>query len=247
MRLIQILIQKFIKQIITPSKLKAIMLKQVLFFLPLFFCTFSSFSQEKEDETKMIREIVPLEVDRAKYGVKPPPPPPSPVTDVKGKKKKKAEEPVAEPVQDTLPPTMPAPAAEVLKRAQNWYSAKASKFVKANGANSGKTVSCNVSFVFKQKLLNPENEVDGKITMDVLIDAKEGKYRYTIKNIKHKANKQGMSGGDIYSAVPECGSMNVTDRTWKQIKSQALVNAQLVIEDLKTSMKEEVKTDKEEW
>jgi len=223
------------------------MLKQILILFISFFSSFSLFSQEKEDESKMIREIVPVEVERAKYAPKAAPVTPPPVTDTKGKKVKKVVEEPVEPVQDTLPPMMPAPAQEVLKRAQNWYSAKESKFVKANGANSGKSVSCNITFVYKQKLLNPENEVDGKITMDILIDAKEGKYRYTIKNIKHKANKQGMSCGDIYAVVPECGSMNVNDRTWKQIKTAAAIDAQMVVEDLKTTMKEEVKAEKEEW
>ncbi len=220
------------------------MLKQILIFFPLFFSSFIVSSQEKEDESKMIRDIVVVEVERAKFAPKPPPPP---VTEIKGKKHKKVVEEPVEPVADTLPPLMPAPAQEVLKRAQSWYTAKSSKFVKANGANSGKSVSCNISFIYKQKLLNPENEVDGKITMDILIDAKEGKYRYTIKNIKHKANKQGMSGGDIYAVVPECGSLNVNDRTWKQIKTQSFINAQLVVEDLKAAMKEEVHSDKEEW
>jgi hypothetical protein len=220
------------------------MTKQILLFFFLFFSVNVFLAQEKEDTEKMIRDVVNVEVERAKYAPKPPPPPP-PVVDPK-KKKKQVEVPVETPL-DTLPPMMPAPAAEILKRAQHWYTLKAKKFVKANGGNTGKSVTCNVTFIYKQKILNPENEVDGKITMDVIIDAKEGKYRYTIKNIKHKANKQGMSGGDVYAIVPECGSMSVTDRTWKQIKTEAFNDAQLVIEDFKAIMKEEVNENKDEW
>lgn len=220
-----------------------------LLFTGLFIVPFVSFCQEKEDPAKMFRDVVTVEVDRAKFSPKPvvvntPPP----VEDPKNKKKKKEEPPpTEEPAADTLPSTMPAPQAEILKRAQAWYIAKAKKFVKANGSNSGKSVTCNASFVFKQKALNPENDVDGKITMDVIIEAKEGKYRYTIKNIQHKANKQGMSGGDIYAVVPECGSLSLSDRTWKHIRSEAIADAQLVIEDLKAFMKEEVVETKDEW
>jgi hypothetical protein len=215
----------------------------LLFSFFLFSARFVA--QEKEDPTKMFRDVVTVEVDRAKFAP-PKPAAPTPTVDPK-KKKKQVEETPAEPAPDTLGPLMPAPPEEIVKRAQNWYTLKNPKFEKAGGTNSGKTVSCNVSFNFKQKILNPENDVDGKIVMDVIIEAKEGKYRYTIKNLKHKATRQGMSGGDIYAVVPECGSMSLNDRTWKHIKAEAFADAQLVIDDLKTKMREEVKAEKDEW
>jgi hypothetical protein len=142
---------------------------------------------------------------------------------------------------------MPAPQAEILKRAQNWYTVKTTKFIKSGGTNSGKSVTCNATFNFKQKQLNPENDVDGKITMDIVIEAKEGKYRYTIKNIKHVATKKGMSGGDIYAEVPEAGSMSINDKTWKHIRSESFGYAKILTDDLKTAMKQEVNSGKEEW
>lgn len=223
-------------------------------FLILFFFLISSviLAQEKEDESKLIREIVKLEVDKNKFA------PPKPavaepvVTNTKGKKGKKIEEPpppppVEEGAPDTSNPFIPAPQAEVLKRAQNWYTLKNEKIKKTNGTNSGKTVSCNLSFPFKQKVLNPESDVDGTISMDIVIEAKEGKYRYTIKNIKHQAKKPGMSCGDIYAVVPECGSMKVSDKTWKLIKKEAFTNAQLAADDLKEKMNREVDSKKDEW
>lgn len=221
----------------------------LVFFISQVICLAQD---KKEDEAKLIREIVKLEVDKTKFA----PPTPTvtaPVAETKGKKgKKKVEEPPPPPVEegapDTTNPFIPAPQAEVLKRAQNWYTIKpAAKFTKSNGTNSGKSVSCQVTFPFKQKMLNPENEVDGSITMDLVIEAKEGKYRYTIKNIKHKASKEGMSCGDVYALVPECGSMKVSDRTWKSIKKEAFINAQVVAEDLKATMIKEVDSKKDEW
>lgn len=214
-------------------------------FLTLFILTSAAIAQEQEDPTKMFRDVVPLEVDRAKFAPKPAPTP-TVAADPKAKKKKKVEEPV-EPPPDTLGPMMPAPASEILKRAQHWYTLKHPKYVKSNGANSGKSVTCQAAFVFKQKILNPENDVDGKIVMDVIIEAKEGKYRYTIKNLKHVANKQGLSGGDIYLEVPACGSMSLGDRTWKKIKAEAFANAQIIVDDIKATMKQEVSSGKEEW
>ena len=218
--------------------------------LVFFISQIIVFAQQKEDETKMIREIVKLDVDKAKFAVKPPPP--APVVETKGKKGKKKpvveEPPVVEAgAADTSNPYIPAPVAEVLKRAQNWYTLKPEKFTKSSGTNSGKSVCCNLTFPFKQKILNPESDVDGTISMELTIDAKEGKYRYTIKNMRHKANKGGMSGGDIYAKVPECGSMKVTDKTWKMIRSEAFGNAKVVIEDLKTMMNREVETKTDDW
>ncbi|MCE3227982.1 MAG: hypothetical protein K0S32_2533 [Bacteroidetes bacterium] len=225
------------------------MIKRVLIVASFFTLPFAAVSQgEKEDPTKMFRDVVPVQVDRSKFApATPPTPTVEATTDAKGKKKKKVEEPPVEPAPDTLSPMIPAPSAEIVKRAQNWYMEKNTKFTKTNGSNSGKSVSCNVQFVYKQKLLNPENDVDGKFTMDVIIEAKEGKYRYTVKNIKHVANKQGMSGGDIYAKIPEAGSMAITDRTWKHLKSDAFACAKIVIDDFKAKIAEEVPDNKDEW
>jgi len=222
------------------------------YFLILVLCLVKlvNVAQEKDDEKKMIREVVKLEVDKTKFA--PPKAAEPPVTETKGKKgKKHTEEPPPPPpeegVPDTTNPFVPAPVGEVLKRAQNWYTLKNDKIKKSNGTNSGQTVSCNISFPFKQKVLNPENDVDGTITMELVIEAKEGKYRYTIKNIKHKANKAGMSGGDIYAVVPECGSMKFSDKTWKLVKKEAFADAQIVVDDLKEKMNREVEAKKDEW
>jgi hypothetical protein len=97
-------------------------------------------------------------------------------------------------------------------------------------------------------VLNPENEADGKITMDVVIDVKEGKYRYTLKNIKHVGDKPAISGGSIYEKIPECGSMNISDLTWKHIKSASYGDIQNVIDDLKAIMKQDGnKPKKDDW
>jgi len=47
--------------------------------------------------------------------------------------------------------------------------------------------------------------------------------------------------------VPACVSMSLGDRTWKHIKAESFANAQVIIDELKAKMKEEVVNDKEEW
>jgi len=208
-----------------------------LFVFPLFI-----FSQEQaEDETRMVREVIPVQVDKSKFAA-PVTPPPATTEDHTKKGKKKhhsAPPPTDPPVADTSSPMIPAPSGELAKRAQNWYKAKTTRYIKANGGSTGGNTTCTITFIYKQKVLNPDNEVDGKITMDVIIEAKEGKYRYTIKNIKHVADKAANSGGDIYNKIPDCGSMNLNDLTWKHIKSAAYADIQMVVDDLKAKMKED--------
>ncbi len=222
--------------------IKRVSLLFAFFVLPLFV-----FSQEQEeDETKMVREIVSVTVDKSKFAV-PTPPPVAEDHHKKGKKKHHEEE-VPPPVADTGSSTIPAPSSEIAKRAGNWLKAKSAKYTKANGSNTGNTVTCNITFPFKQKVLNPENEADGQITMDVVIDVKEGKYRYTLKNIKHKGDKAEISGGSIYEKLPECGSMKINDLTWKHIKSASYGDIQNVVDDLKAIMKQDGdKPKKDEW
>jgi hypothetical protein len=187
-------------------------------------------------------------VDKSKFAAPPPPPPAEDHSKKGSKKKKHHEEAPTEPAPDTGATTMPAPSSELVKRATNWSQSKNGKYKKLNVVNSGNTITVNAEFPFKQKALNPENEVDGSITMDVIVEAKEGKYRYTIKNIKHKADKPGMSGGDIYLQVPECGSMKITDQTWKHIKSAAYTDIAIVQDELKAKMKEDGDAKKkDEW
>ncbi len=220
------------------------MTNRLLVFLVMFFSASCFFSQElvEEDPSKMVREVVKLEVERAKFA-----PPPPVHTETKGKKgkKKQVEEPPA--VPDTGNPLMPAPVGEVLKRAHGWFKTKNAKYAKSNGTNSGSSVSCKVEFDYKQKVFNTLYDVDGKITMEVLIEAKEGKYRYTIKNIKHLATKPELSGGDVYLTVPACGSTNIEAKLWTKIKAEALADAAIVADDLKSKMKLEADSKKDDW
>ena len=220
------------------------MKKNNCIFLLVLFITSHLFGQE-EDKSKMIREVIAVEVER-------PPKVETPKTettstDKKGKKKDQ-EEPPAEEVIDTLSPTIPAPATELKKRAEAWYNIKNQKFSKSGGAIGASAVNCMVNFYFKPKELNPKYDTEGEITMNVSIDWKEGKYRYTIDKIEHKAKRGVSTGGNIYEVIPACGSMKLDDIVWKQIKSVALENAKIVANDIKSNMSKSPKTEnKDDW
>ncbi len=136
--------------------------------------------------------------------------------------------------------TLPSPAAtvsEILKRSVNFVKIESSKYTKTNGVTTGSKAEFSASFNYKPKELNPQADVQGSFTMHVSVEAKEGKYRYTISKITHVAKNPEYSGGDIYAEVPKCGSMKLPPDQWKHLRSEALKNASLVATDLKAFMK----------
>ena len=191
----------------------------------------------------MVREVISLQVDKSAFASKSAPAPTS------AKKGKKQEE---EPAPDTSGvTTMPAPISEIQKRMQNYTQTKPSgKYAKSNCAANGGNATCVASFDYKSKELNPTEKIDGKIIMTITIEAKEGKYRYTINNIKHVADDGVTTGGDVYSLVPECGSNKISALTWKRIKGAALADAKIVADELKAIMSKlssESNPKKDEW
>lgn len=204
--------------------------------------------KEKEDETKMIREVINVQADKSLFADKTPPP--APAAPAKNGKKTTEAPPPEPAAPDTSSTMIPAPAFELAKRAQIWSNEKpgSAKYTKNNCTANGNQASCQLTFPYKVKELNPTEKVDGEITMTVTIEAKEGKYRYTINNIRHKATSAGASGGDIYAPVAECGSMKISDVTWKHVKSAAFADAKIAADDLKAKMdKPSAEAQKNDW
>lgn len=154
-----------------------------------------------------------------------------------------------EPVDTSIHAPQPITSSEVLKRAINWVKMETPKFEKAVGVTTGSKAECTATFKYKPKELNPQSDVEGTITMHVSIEAKENKYRYTITKITHTSKNSAFTGGDIYQEVPQCGSMKMSNELWKRIKSEALKDTNILVNDLKDSMQQssEVPMNPDEW
>jgi hypothetical protein len=137
---------------------------------------------------------------------------------------------------DTNPPKGMA-ANEILKRAVNFVKMENKKYTKGNGVTTGSKAECVVTFAYKPKELNPTADVQGTITMHLSIDAKEGKYRYTISKLNHNAKNGDYTGGDIYGEVPKCGSMKLPPDMWKRLRSEAFKQSAILANDVKEAMK----------
>lgn len=180
----------------------------------LFLVNTTSAQEAKKDDAKKIQEVVTLMAD---------PLPSTPNAD--------GSLPV-----DTNPPKGMA-SSEILKRAINFVKMESTKYTKGNRVTTGSKAECVATFNYKPKELNPAADVQGSITMHLSIEAKEGKYRYTISKINHNAKNAEFSGGDVYNEVPACGSMKLPTELWKKIKSEAIKQSGVVVNDLKEAMK----------
>ena len=149
---------------------------------------------------------------------------------------------------DTNPPK-PMASDEILKRAINFVKKESSKYSKGNRVTTANKAEFLASFNYKPKELNPVADVQGTITMHVSVEAKEGKYRYTISKINHNAKNGDYSGGDVYNEVPACGSMKLPSDLWKRIRSEAIKHSSVIINDLKEAMKISSSTpvDSDDW
>lgn len=145
-------------------------------------------------------------------------------------------------------PTDSVAASELLNRAVAWIKVESPKYKKTSGTTTSNKAECSASFPVKPKELNPEVDYTGKITMKVVIECKDSKYRYTVSEIKHISKKGNTTGGSIDNSVPDCGSMAMNDLVWRKLKGEALNVAAKVVLDLKEGMNkigEPVK--EEEW
>jgi hypothetical protein len=140
------------------------------------------------------------------------------------------------------------PTSELVQRAVNWVKVENLKYIKTSGASSGSKAECVASFPVKPKELNPQTDYTGKILMKVVIECKDSKYKYTVSQIKYISKSGKVTGGSIDNVVPECGSMELGDITWKKLKGEAIKGANMVVTDLKAAMtKPSTETATDEW
>ena len=186
-----------------------------LFYAIAFLVSVTNLSaQEAKKEEKKIQEVISINADAVSM-------PPNADGSI--------------PV-DTMPLKGMA-ASEILKRAVNFVKMESTKYTKGNGVTTGTKAECIVTFNYKPKELNPVADVQGTITMHISIDAKEGKYRYTISKLNHNAKNAENTGGDVYSEVPKCGSMKLPPELWKRIRSEAFKQSGIIANDIKEAMK----------
>ncbi len=140
------------------------------------------------------------------------------------------------------------PASELLKRAVGWIKQDNAKYKKTGGTTTSNKAECIASFPVKPKELNPKVDYTGKISMKVVIECKDNRFRYVVSDIRHISKSGRASAGSVDNKVPDCGSMVMEDIIWKKLKGEALRSAGIVVADLKEGMSiAPVEGESEEW
>ena len=138
-------------------------------------------------------------------------------------------------------------ASELLKRAVNWVKLENVKYDKTNGVTTADKAECFAKFTIKPKELNPECDYAGTVTLKVVVECKDNKYRYTINQIKHVSKSGKTTGGSIDNIVPECGSIVMSDLIWKKVRGECIRCATAITSDLKEAMTLDSKQPADEW
>ncbi len=144
-------------------------------------------------------------------------------------------------------PTDSLAASDLLNRAKAWVKLEAPTYKKSNATSSDSKLECIASFPVKPKELNPAVDYTGKVTMKVVIECKNSKYRYTVSDIKHTSKSGTSNGGSVDNVVPDCGSMGMTDIIWKKLRGEMLTGAAKVAADIKLAMNTIAPEVAEEW
>lgn len=151
-------------------------------------------------------------------------------------------------ITEVISPPDSVPASELLNRAVNWVKIESAKYGKTNGITTGSKAECIATFTVKPKELNPDCDYTGKITMKVIIECKDKRYKYTITQIKHISKSGKSNGGNFENIIAECGSMIMGDLIWKKLKGEAIKCANSIVSEIKINMlKPSIDAGKDNW
>ncbi len=132
------------------------------------------------------------------------------------------------------------PANSLAKRAEAFLKTEKANFIVTLESTSANKVTAKIVSIYDKAVQDDGlTSFEGKFEMDLMIEFKDMKYRYTFSNIKHVAKRPIYSGGDVYKIVPECGSMKMSPQSWRTICGTAKIRAQQFGVDLKSALLKE--------
>jgi len=128
------------------------------------------------------------------------------------------------------------PKGLLFENAKAWIKSyyKSPRAIKAEDAMEG-TIS--VVSMFRIMSEPQGTKPGGVINYSLDIKVKEGKYKYTISNLRHTDKSQAIgSGGKLERSEPHCGLKEMKLEQWSGIKTQAKEGVEKIIADFKKGM-----------
>jgi len=128
------------------------------------------------------------------------------------------------------------PKGLLFENAKAWFKSyyQSPRVIKAEDAMEG-TISAKSMFKIKSE---PGGEKQGGVINYTLnFKIKEGKYKYTITNLRHSDQTEKIgSGGKLERKEPLCGYKVMKEEQWAGIKKQAKEEVEKLIEAFKKGM-----------
>ena len=128
------------------------------------------------------------------------------------------------------------PKGLLFENAKTWFGTyyKSPRVIQSKDAMEG---TINAKSMFKIMSELEGDKAGGVINYTLDLKIKEGKYRYTITNLRH-TDKTGNigSGGKLERDEPLCGYKEMKVEQWEGIKTQSQTGVDKLIEALKKAM-----------
>jgi hypothetical protein len=122
----------------------------------------------------------------------------------------------------------------IYDRALAWAMKNKYKITKMDKANH--ILGCEGSIVITYPGPRVGMNDTGFLKFDIIIDAKDGRYKYTYTNFRHEGHKGKGNGGVLELAKAECGKYVLPDNGWAKIKKDTPRITEDVITDMKVSI-----------
>ena len=122
----------------------------------------------------------------------------------------------------------------IYDRALSWAMNNKYKITKMDKANS--ILGCEASIVMNYPGPRVGMNDTGFIKFDILIDGKDGRYKYTYTNFRHEGHKGKGNGGVLELPKAECGKYVLPDNGWAKIKKETPRITENIITDMKVSI-----------
>ena len=128
------------------------------------------------------------------------------------------------------------PKGLLFENAKSWIS-KYNKSPRAIQAEDAMEGTLSVKSMFKIMSEPGGDKPGGVINYTLDLKIKEGRYRYTISNLRHTDKTEQIgSGGKLERSEPHCGYKEMKEEQWQGIKSQAKTEVDKLIESFKKGM-----------
>ncbi len=129
-------------------------------------------------------------------------------------------------------------------KAKQWAESKGYVIKSITLESMNATGKLNVSYpsVVKGKMEN------GQVKFDIIIQFKDGKYKYNFTNFIHEGLKGKSNGGALELVEAECGRAQIANGSWNKIKSDTFVELEKIIPELKGNLTEiKAAENKDNW